>query len=230
MRTSTVSSALCRACSVSALALVAACSFSSGVPATGGQGSGSADGGVDASPADGSLVDAVTVDASPDGPPPWDPTMCPAEYTLTLTGTPQSRYRLIDTSANVNTQHVDCNDDHAGWTHLVSLDDATEATQIRASITSNTFYVGAVQPRDQADTGVGWLTFAGTALPSAAWQTGQPNDNAGVENNDQNFAAADDSTGLLNDVSGSGTYRAVCECDGQAIPAAVASAFAASAP
>ena len=64
-------------------------------------------------------------------------------------------------------------------------------------------------------------------MSPALWQTGQPNDNnSGGENNEQNFAAADDGTGLLNDVSGNNTYRGVCECDGLPIPPAVANVIA----
>jgi hypothetical protein len=144
-----------------------------------------------------------------------------------------SRYRVISSTDNVSVQSADCNDDHAGWTHLVVLDNTTEAAQVRTTlVTSSTYYVGAVQTRDSNAEGAGWLAFTGGALATGVWQSNQPNDNSdGVEDNEQNFAAADDSaSGLLNDVSGSNSYRAVCECDGQAIPAPVAAAFAASAP
>ena len=70
----------------------------------------------------------------------------------------------------------------------------------------------------------------GGAMP-ATWQGGQPNDNGGGEDNEQNFAAADNGgDGRLNDVSGGFGYRAVCECDGNAIPANIAMAIQQSAP
>jgi len=157
--------------------------------------------------------------------PVFDPAMCPMGYTNnTVTASPNSRYRIITQSAGFSTQYTACRDDHPGWTHLVVLDTTMEATQIHASLAGNSYYVGAVQPPDQATTGTGWLQLTGEAVPTDVWESGQPNDNGdGVENNEQNLTAVDDSSALMNDVAGGYQFLGVCECDGKPIaPAALA--------
>jgi hypothetical protein len=187
-------------------------------------------------PAEKSIDDGKPADAPADGPADapidaaFDPAQCPAGYANNgITAAPDSRYRLIDTDAAFATHHVDCNDDKVGWTHLVVLDTVQEAQQIRAIITTRTYYAGVVQPRSSGQPGAGWLLFNGVAMSTGLWQTQpsiQPNDTDGNEDNEQNFAAADDNTGLLNDVSGTASYRGVCECDGHPIPTAVTDAIA----
>jgi hypothetical protein len=179
----------------------------------------------DGKPADGPTNGAA--DASIDAAV-FDPAQCPAGYANNgITASPDSRYRLIDSDAAFATHHVDCNDDKTGWTHLVVLDTVQEAQQIRAIITTRTYYAGVVQPRSSGQPGAGWLLFNGAGMATGLWQSGQPNDNSGSENNEQNFAAADDGTGLLNDVSGTTSYRGVCECDGKPIPKSVSDTIAA---
>lgn len=185
-------------------------------------------------PAERSIDDGRPGDGSADGPSDapidatvFDPAQCPTGYANNgITAAPDSRYRLIDSDAPFATHHVDCNDDKIGWTHLVVLDTAQEAQQIRAIITTKAYYAGVVQPKSSGQPGTGWLLFNGVAMSSGLWQGGQPNDIDDSENNEQNFAAADDGSGLLNDVSGSTGYRGVCECDGTAIPASVSDAIA----
>ena len=161
----------------------------------------------------------------------FDPAMCPVGYAVNnVTVEPSSRYRLIPTGRTLKAHDADCNDDHPGWTHLVTLESNTEGQQIRDHMTNSIFYVGAVQLRNQVQTTANWFLVTGDPMP-ATWQIGQPNDNGGGENNAQNFAAADSgSDGRLNDVSGSYGYAAVCECDGKPVPAAIATAIADSAP
>jgi hypothetical protein len=157
--------------------------------------------------------------------PTFDPAMCPTGYSNnSVTASPNSRYRVINQGADFGTHYAACSNDHPGWTHLVVLDTTMEATQIHAALAGNSYYVGAVQPADQATTGTGWLQLTGEAVPSNLWQASQPNDNGdNNENNEQNLTAADDSSGLMNDVSGSFQYLGVCECDGKPIaPAALA--------
>lgn len=161
-------------------------------------------------------------------PPQFDPTLCPAEYSnSTITASPNSRYRIITEMHTFATQDADCNDDHPGWTHMFVIDSITEAQQIKSHL-GQPYYVGAVQPHDSADADAGWLSFTGTAIDPTFWQTFQPNDNDTnpFEDNEQNFAAADDSSGLLNDVSGVFQYQAVCECDGLPVTAAATAAIA----
>jgi hypothetical protein len=178
------------------------------------------DGGPHVTPMDAKVfLDAMT-------PPAFDPTMCPMGYSNnTVTASPNSRYRVINQAADFTTNFTACMNDHPGWTHLVVLDTVMEATQIHAALGGNPYYVGAVQPQDQATVGTGWLQLTGEAVPTDLWQPSQPNDNGGdnSENNEQNLTAADDSSGLMNDVSGSFQYLGVCECDGKPIaPAALA--------
>jgi hypothetical protein len=155
---------------------------------------------------------------------PFDPAQCPVAYTNnTITASPNTRYKILTDMATLKSQSDECNADHPGWTHLVVLDTVAEAQQIHSHMGGNFYYVGAVQPPGQATPGAGWLQLTGAAVPDALWQSGQPNDNGNSENNEQNFTAVDDSTGLMNDVNGAYQYQAVCECDGQAItPAALA--------
>ena len=158
---------------------------------------------------------------------PFDPAMCPADYTNnTITASPNTRYKILSDMATVKAQSDECNADHPGWTHLAVLDTVQEAQQIHSHMGGNFYYVGAVQPVSQATPNSGWLQLTGAAVPSAMWQTGQPNDNGGgIETNAQNFAAVDDSSGLMNDVNGAFQYQAVCECDGLAISAAALTAL-----
>lgn len=158
-------------------------------------------------------------------PPPFDPTMCPTSYTNnTVSASPNSRYRVITTFALYPTQYASCRDDHPGWTHLVVLDSALEAMQVHGALGGNSYYVGAVQPADQATPGTGWLQLTGEAVPPDLWEQGQPNDNGdNDENDEQNLTAVDDSSALMNDVAGSYQFLGVCECDGKPIaPAALA--------
>jgi len=185
-------------------------------------------------PAEKSIDDGKPADGPTDGPADapidaaFDPAQCPSGYANNgITAAPNSRYRLIDTDAPFSTHHVDCNDDAVGLTHLVVLDTVQEAQQIRAIITTRTYYAGVVQPMSSGQPGAGWLLFNGVGISTGLWQSGQPNDNnSGSENNEQNFAAADDGSGLLNDVSGTTSYRGVCECDGHPIPQSVSDAIA----
>jgi len=157
---------------------------------------------------------------------PFDPAMCPTGYTNnTVTAAPNSRYRVVGTAAKFSAQNTICNGDHPGWTHLVVLDTIQEATEIHAALAGNAYYVGAVQPPNQDMPATGWLQFTGASVPPDLWQPGQPNDNGDAENNEQNVGAADDSSGLINDVSGLYSYLAVCECDGNSLAPAVITAL-----
>jgi hypothetical protein len=167
------------------------------------------------------FMDAMT-------PPAFDPALCPADYSnSTVTASPNTRYKIIGDMHTFAMHNADCNDDHAGWTHLLVIDSLDEAQQLRSHV-GQPYYVGAVQPHDSAGADVGWIALTGAAIDPMFWQHDQPNDNdfTPVENNDQNFAAVDDSSGLLNDVSGAFQYEAVCECDGLPVSAAAAAAIA----
>jgi hypothetical protein len=150
--------------------------------------------------------------------PTFDPANCPAGYTNnTISASPNSRY-LVTQAGSFGQVNTSCNGGHPGWTHLVVFDTAQEATQIRTAV-NGFYYVGAVQPQNQATAATGWLWFTGAAVPANMWQQDQPNDNGGSdqENNEQNVAVSDDSTGLLNDSQTTYNFSGVCECDGLTI-------------
>jgi hypothetical protein len=142
---------------------------------------------------------------------------CPGSYTIAIASKPMSRYR-VDLTPRVLTLHRDaCNSDALGITHLVVLDDETEAAELQNASGTTNYYVGAIQARDQPTTSAMWFAVTGGELAPSTWQINQPNDNADVENNEQNAAAADSSSGLLNDIPTNATYYAICECDGLAV-------------
>ena len=163
-----------------ALSLVAGCGFTPSQSASDAHASGSnGQLGPDAAVA----VDAhafhdghAFMDAAP--PDPFDPTMCPVDYSNnTITASPNTRYKILTDMATLTTQSNECNGDHPGWTHLVVLDTVREAQQIHSHMGGNFYYVGAVQPPNQATAGTGWLQLTGAAVPSDLWQVSQPNDN-----------------------------------------------------
>jgi len=157
---------------------------------------------------------------------PFDPAMCPAGYSnTTISASPNTRYKILTSMATLKMQSDLCNADHPGWTHLIVLDTVLEAQQIHSHMNGNFYYVGAVQPPNQASPATGWLQLTGADVSTDLWQQFQPNDNNNSESNEQNFAAVDDSTGLMNDVNGTFQYQAVCECDGQPISAAALAAL-----
>ncbi|MEO8841667.1 MAG: hypothetical protein ABI591_00630 [Kofleriaceae bacterium] len=160
-------------------------------------------------------------------PPAFDPAMCPSGYTNHLvTASPNSRYRVTNQADVFSALYNACKNDHPGWTHLVVLDTTQEATQIETALNGNSYYVGAVQPANQAMVTAGWLQLTGEAVPADLWQTSQPNDDGdNFENNEQNLTAVDNTSGLMNDVAGSFQYLGVCECDGKPIAATAEAAL-----
>ncbi len=181
----------------------------------------------------GELVDArpdahVSADAKLflDGPSTasFDVAMCPSSYTAQLPATAAvSRYRVAPMGM-VGAVEGACEADHPGWTHLLVPDVANEGYQMYHALNQPvTFWVGAVQPRNQAHQDDGWVYLSGAPVPTAAWSALQPNDdNDGVEDNEQNFAVIDSGGGTLNDSQPTYQFYGICECDGIPIPATVA--------
>ncbi|MEO8705822.1 MAG: hypothetical protein ABI867_37675 [Kofleriaceae bacterium] len=173
---------------------------------------------IDAPPA---LIDAkVFLDAPIDAP--FDPAaQCPGTYDIALVdATSSSRYRVILTTASWPTQAADCANDLAGATHLVVFETVTEAQMLGAATgTPSTYHVGYLQEPNQPTVGAGWHTVIGddVAGDSAIWATGQPNDNAGVENNQQNFSFVGEDSLLVQDGPANFPAAAICECDGKPI-------------
>jgi hypothetical protein len=182
---------------------------------------------IDAAMIDAAMIDAAMIDAAIDAPPidaAFDPATCPAGYTTTIAAAPQSRYRWITVDRAWLAQHQDCADDLPGATHLAVLDTVAEAQQIAAAAGGATSYqVGAAQAPAQATVLAGWYELTGEPVPAATWQSGQPNDNNGTENGEQNRGSVNASAGpLLQDIDSVFATRAVCECDGKPIAPAVA--------
>jgi len=194
------------------LAVVAGCSFhfnSAGTAPT------------DTSRPDDAPSDArIDADAAPDAG--FDPATCPASYTTTVTATPGSRYRVIATAQDWGSQRADCEDDLAGATHLVVFDSDAEAQQIAAAVGAINYHVGAVQPAGESGVAVGWVWLTGAPVPSGLWQAGQPNDNDGIEDDEQDRTSVYASVGYaLQDVDAPFSTQAVCECDGHPVAPAV---------
>jgi len=175
-------------------------------------------------------------DAGADAPRVFDPaTDCPASYLL---AGPTSRYRILTTGQPASAHNTDCNDDLPGATHLVALDDAAEliAVMTHVNATANlpggqgNAYVGGVQLRTQTTDLAGWLSITGGPL-LAIWDPGEPNDGGdNAENSAENFTMLERTRSSLIDVSGTGAFGAVCECDGKPVDAAAAAAIIASTP
>lgn len=216
------------------LVAVAGCSFSiSGGPEATGNTDGprddtvviadaSGDGAIDAAiDADiDAAIDAPMIDAFV-----FTPSLCPAAYDRTTPSSPGSRYRVITTSAAFAAHHADCNNDHVGWTHLVTFDTQNEAGAVGAMVASGFFYAGIVQAPNQTAINQGWRLFTGGAL-ATAWSQGgsfnQPEDAEDYVEDGEESLVVSNTSGLIYDVSGASSYRAACECDGLAIDPTVA--------
>jgi hypothetical protein len=192
------------------ISLVAGCGFRI---------SGSADpGAMDADPDTGEAIDADLdgnpMDAMIDAP--VLASDCPPTYVAI--GTLVSRYRLISTAADAEAQFTACN---GGGTHLAVVDTQTEANALRqfidgiTNLPSSFVYIGSVQDPTAMTTAGGWISATG-AFNDDFWQNGEPNDTAGIENGDEQFAAIWRLHDLLADVSNS-KMPALCECDGLAV-------------
>jgi hypothetical protein len=149
--------------------------------------------------------------------------VCPVSYNVTTANT-TSRYRVITSTAAFATQHQDCNNDQAGDTHLASIESVSEATALQVVLgggAATNYYIGAAQKPSQPLVTDGWFVFSGASLPEGLWASGQPNDDAAGESNEENLLALHP-TDLFHDSTGDVAYPAVCECDGLPIDPVVA--------
>lgn len=207
------------------LTLVAGCNFAHGV---GGASNGDAAGG-GAGDGQMSIPDAAVVAdamATPvDAPPGFDPGMCPSTYTLTIPSS-ASRYRVRSSDVWWNHEQ-NCEGDTSGKSHLVVLDSDAEAGQLRQTV-SGSFFVGAVQSRNQTLPASGWSWLTGGAVGAGVWELAQPDDADGLESNRENLAIdSGGGTGGLRDFdtvsSSSLQAQGLCECDGKPASPSVAS-------
>jgi hypothetical protein len=163
----------------------------------------------------------------------FDLTTCPPSYTTTLaTSISSSRYRISATVADFVTGNNACNTDLPGMTHLAALDSIAEADAINAVLppVSVRYYVGAVQAPGETMFDTGWSLFTGEPLPGGLWMPGEPADGGGgPEGGAQQFGEYEPNAGL-HDNSPDSLDGVVCECDGKAIPPAIAAEITAQAP
>lgn len=161
----------------------------------------------------------AALDAMVDGP--WTTAACPTSY-ITIESLP-SRYRLITTAADVLAQHAACMQDGA---HLAVIDSVEEARDLSRFIDDSSglptngnvlVYIGSVQRSNQNSVSAGWISATG-AFNGSFWESGEPNDGFGVENDEEQFAVIWKQNDLLADVDNR-SLPALCECDGLAITA-----------
>lgn len=152
----------------------------------------------------------------------FDPaTDCPNNYNLVIAGL-TSHYRSITNDADWPSHHADCADDLAGATHLIVFDSPNELALLGQQAAFR-YLVGYFQVTNQAAVDVGWLTVTGGTVPSSVWLAGQPNDNDGVEDGEQDRGFINFQTGPgIQDGPSNFATNAMCECDGKPIPPAIA--------
>ena len=206
-----------RAGAASALVFVAACSFDGDLPAHPGDPDAPAGPVIDSPPG---TIDA-TVDAMlpPDAAPAVN---CPGIYDLSRD---TSRYRLPPTKAVWAAAEADCEDDTAGWSHLVAIDSDSEWDWVRtaAALTHGPEWhaIGVVRDADNAS--APWRTVTGGTAPIMHWRQtlgpDEPNNTAPGEpvvviDTAFNLTHSPSIGGYL-DVTVDLSVYYVCECDGR---------------
>ncbi len=189
------------------LMLVAGCGFQ--ISSSGGQPGG--DAAIDAG-GPGTEADASEpMDAA-------DALQCPANY-ITLGSLP-SRY-FLNTLARTMVQHHDlCAQD---GTHLAVVDSADEAQPLKKivddalNLPSTGYgpqvYIGSLQARGRSSPATGWISATGP-FDGSYWHVGEPNDGAGLENDEEQAAFIWRGHDLLSDYPHTVNQAAICECDG----------------
>jgi hypothetical protein len=170
------------------------------------------------------LRDDAPVDTIADAPA-FDVSQCPASYNITIPGL-TSRYRAIVGLRTWPNHQETCAEDLPGKTHLIVFDTMSEVTLIQSGQARTSFLVGHFQLADQATADAGWFAITGEPVDATLWLAGQPNDNnagAPVENNEQNRAFLNYTTGVgVQDSPADFPDDALCECDGKPIPPQIA--------
>ncbi len=150
----------------------------------------------DAQTADGSPLDtpadAFTRDA---------PTQCPIDYV--------NGYRHIATMQTWRAAEADCEDDSAGLTHLLVIDDPSELAAINTAIAADV-WIGVVRNPAPDRSTWRWRAVTGGLATFIPWEVDQP-DNA---SSNQLVVALIDASGAARDVDISSSRAALCECDG----------------
>ncbi len=187
--------------------------------------------GTDNRPVDDAVVIDAEVDAPPDEPDaaidasvvdaPWSAADCPINYIAV--GNQLTRYRLDVTAIGVRAHHDVCSGEGQ---HLVVIETQQEASALRQFIDGTQglpttsfgpmVYIGAAQRPNQALRDAGWFSATGP-FNHAFWNTNEPNDGTGGENNEENFAAIWRDQNLLVDLDHDIPIAGLCECDGKEI-------------
>lgn len=137
-------------------------------------------------------LDAQSVDASVDAAP--DATVaCPGNYAENVNG---SAYRYVSVVAQWLTAEQDCEDDLAGHTHLVVLDQSNELATVDA-ISSATFWYGSSN-RINVDT---WRWVTGPTAPDLG------------NNADRCARYSPEYNNSNDDECAANSWAYVCECD-----------------
>ena len=153
-------------------------------------------------------------------PPAFDASACPSTYTIVSNGL-ASRYRFVKVARAVDLQAFDCRDDLPSGTHLVAIDSSFELGFLRSeldgmaeqALPSNRAWIGAVQLETATTPDDDWFSITGGSLLDA-WNGGEPNDNFGTEDGEEQFVVVERGRNLI-DAPGRDGYGAICECDGR---------------
>ena len=164
----------------------------------------------DARELDARLIDAAEIDAAPpidarliDAAPPIDaPPMCPVGYT--------SGYRYIADDLTWLDAEADCENDSAGLTHLVVINDQAELNGINAAISTD-IWVGVVRDPVAVSIPANWRWRWVTGGPALflPWESDQPDNASG----NQYVVMLVNDSGQVRDVGITFTRPALCECD-----------------
>lgn len=162
----------------------------------------------------------------------FDYATCPPSYNALLPG--PTRYRLIPTPGAAWAHSDTCAADLPGATHLVVLETMPELVSVSgfvdtATTAGNAVWVGGVQLRTALLPRDGWLRFDGMPLVDG-WASGEPNDNGGTENQEEQFVYLERGRRYLADRAGATGNGALCECDGKPVAATAAAAIVANRP
>ncbi len=160
-----------------------------------------------------------------DAPAAFDPTTCPAAFTQ-LHFSLESRYRVLP-ALGAAAQYYDyvtaCEMQKPGFTHAAIIETPGEAMMVAPLVTGmgggQQVYVGALQDPMATMPATGWIHADGTAVATAVWQAGEPNDANGAEGDHQEQLAVLTSAGHLNDIAFRTQAPILCECDGKAVAA-----------
>jgi hypothetical protein len=200
-----------------------------------GFGGSSSDGSADTSTDNEDVTtDDVTGDDNPDDSstdaPTFDFSSCPEELYIAVEGAP-SRYRFGTTNSNAYDAFNVCSGDLAEATHAVVFETQAELDALQRQVRetrAGKYWIGAIQPLQQATPGTGWIWITGGTVPAPWWRgpveptdyNDEDDEVDGDEHDFEQFARIDNdaATGLVDAPGGFDGFF-LCECDGVPIDA-----------